>query len=150
MLYLQEKYDTKGLFWFKESTERFQALQWLFMAHGSLYRFQGGLNFFNVFAPEKIPFAIQRFKTETLNIYQRIENHLRGKTTGQPRDYLAGNGKGKYTIAEIGSWTMCNNYKFSGITDAEMEPFPHLRAWIARIAERPAVQKGIGERYVQK
>ncbi len=39
------------------------------------------------------------------------------------------------------------NWRGSGYTDEEFKEFPHLLKWIERIAERPAVQKGIGEKY---
>ena len=79
-----------------------------------------------------------------------LEIHLSGKYTGEPRDYLAGSGKGKYSIADIGTWPYVNGYRFSGFTDEEMKSFPHLMEWRERIAERPAVQKGIGSAYQLK
>jgi hypothetical protein len=43
------------------------------------------------------PYAIERFKNETLRVYGVFEIHLSGKYTGESREYLAGNGKGKYS-----------------------------------------------------
>lgn len=48
-----------------------------------------------------IPDAINRFKKETLRVYGVLEIHLSGKYTGEPREYLAGFGKGKYSIADM-------------------------------------------------
>ena len=48
--------------------------------------------------------AINRFKKETLRVFGVLEIHLSGKFTGEPRDYLAGNGKGKYSVADMGTW----------------------------------------------
>lgn len=79
-----------------------------------------------------------------------LEIRLSGKFTGEPRDYLAGNGKGKYSVADIGTWPWVQAYPNIGITEEEVKPFPHLLKWIARIAERPAVQRGIGEAYQPK
>lgn len=79
-----------------------------------------------------------------------LEIRLSGKFTGEPRDYLAGNGKGKYSVADIGTWPWVQAYSNIGITEEEMKPFPHLLKWIARIAERPAVQRGIGAAYLPK
>lgn len=81
-----------------------------------------------------------------------LELQLSGKysNAGQPKEYLAGNGKGKFTVADIGTWPWVKNYKLSSFTDEEFEAFPHLKKWIARVAERPAVQRGIGEKYVKK
>ena len=47
--------------------------------------------------------AIERFKKETLRVYGVLEIRLSGKYTGEPRDYLAGSGKGKYSVADIGA-----------------------------------------------
>jgi glutathione S-transferase len=94
--------------------------------------------------------AITRFRNETLRVYGVLEIRLSGKYTGVPRDYLAGKGKGKYSIADIGTWTWVKGWERSGFTEEEMAQFPHLLKWIERIAARPAVQKGIGEKYAQK
>lgn len=91
--------------------------------------------------------AIDRFHNETLRVYGVLEIRLSGKYTGEPRDYLAGPGKGKYSVADIGTWPWVKGYEFSGFTQEEMKQFPHLLKWIARIAERPAVKRGVGEKY---
>lgn len=83
-------------------------------------------------------------------MYGVLEIHLSGKYTGEPREYLAGKGKGKYSVADIGTWPWVQGYSYSGFTDEEIKQFPHLLQWIARIAERPAVQRGIGEAYLPK
>jgi glutathione S-transferase len=91
--------------------------------------------------------AITRFRNETLRVYGVLEIRLSGKYTGSPREYLAGKGKGKYSVADIGTWTWVKGWERSGFTKEEMELFPYLLKWIDRIAARPAVQKGIGEKY---
>src|SRR5271156_248683 len=78
--------------------------------------------------------AIERFHNETLRVYGVLEIRLSGKFTGEPRDYLAGAGKGKYSIADIGTWTWVKGWEMSGFTQDEMKEFPHLLKWIARIA----------------
>lgn len=127
----------------------------------------GQLNHFNKFSKEKIPCtylpttpsqpdphadpnpadAIERFKNETLRVFGVLEIQLSGKYTGEPREYLAGQGKGKYSVADIGTWPWVKIYEFSGLTDEDMDAFPHLRKWLARIAERPAVKRGTGDAY---
>ena len=94
--------------------------------------------------------AIERFRNETLRVYGVLEIQLSGKYTGEPREYLAGNGKGKYSVADIGTWPWVKAWEFSGFSEEDMKPFPHLLKWIERIAERPAVKRGIGEKYSQK
>ena len=76
-----------------------------------------------------------------------LELHLSGRYTGTPRDFLAGKGKGKYSIADMGTWPWIWNWQRRGFTEEEMASFPHLLEWIVRIAERPAVQRGISDQY---
>jgi len=169
LLYLLKFADKEDKFGFKDELEKSECLQWLFFWHGSGAPYQGNLGFFNR-AAEKIPcklrykpqhlafttvtltsltikVAIERFRKETLRVFGVLEIRLSGKYTGEPRDYLAGNGKGKYSIADIGTWTWVKNWQRSGYTEDEMKAFPHLIMWIGRIAQRPAVRRGIGEKY---
>jgi len=147
LLYLLKEYDPEDEFGFKDDLERSECLQWLFFWHGSGAPYQGQLGHFNKFAKEKIPYAIERYWNETLRVYGVLEIRLSGKYTGEPRDYLAGKGKGKYSVADIGTWTWVKGWQSSGLTMEEMKQFPHLLKWIDRIAQRPAVKVGIGEKY---
>lgn len=72
--------------------------------HGSGAPYQGQVNHFSRAAPEKIPYAITRFRNETLRVFGVLEIHLSGKYTGEPREYLAGKGKGKYSVADVKTW----------------------------------------------
>ncbi|KAF4306725.1 putative bnr asp-box repeat domain protein [Botryosphaeria dothidea] len=150
LLYLLKKYDKDDVFGFKDELDRSQALQWLFFWHGSGAPYQGQLNHFGKFAQEKLPYAIERFRNETLRVYGVLEIHLSGKYSGEPREYLAGKGKGKYSVADIGTWPWIKGWEFSGLTKEDVSQFPHLLKWIDRIAERPAVKTGISEKYQQK
>jgi len=149
LLYLEKQYDKEDKFGFKDQFERSQALQWLFFWHGSGAPYQGNTNFFRRKEGDHT-FAINRFRNETLRVYGVLEIQLSGKFTGQPRDYLAGNGKGKYSVADMGTWPWVKGWERSGFTKEEMAEFPHVLKWIDRIAERPAVQRGIGEKYALK
>jgi glutathione S-transferase len=91
--------------------------------------------------------AINRFRKETFRVFGVLDLQLSGKYTGQPKDYLAGKGKGKYSAADIGTWAWVKNWPGSGYTEEEVKEFPHLLAWIERIKQRPAVQRGTGEKY---
>lgn len=77
-----------------------------------------------------------------------LEIHLSGKYTNEPRDYLAGNGKGKYSIADMCTWPWVKEL-LSEAWREQFEGFPHLKKYIERIAERPTVQRGIGKQYEQ-
>jgi len=105
---------------------------------------------FSKAAPEKIEYAINRFRNEVLRVFGVLEIQLSGKYADEPREYLAGNGKGKYSIADIKTWPWVKGWERSGFTKDEMSAFPHVLKWIDRIAERPAVQRGIGEAYNKK
>ncbi|ELU39447.1 Subunit of the condensin complex, which reorganizes chromosomes during cell division [Rhizoctonia solani AG-1 IA] len=131
-------------FGFADPLEHNEMLQWLFWMNAGLGPMQGQLNHFNKFAPEKIEYGIKRYHDETLRLLSVIDDHLSGKWTKEPeREYLAGNGKGKY------SWTfdaVCRRVyiaEFSGITKDELASLKHLNAWLERITQRPAVQRAL-------
>ncbi|KAL2061369.1 hypothetical protein VTL71DRAFT_7642 [Oculimacula yallundae] len=151
LLYLVERFDKDKVFGFASSDLRgySEMVQWLFFWQASGQPYQAQNNHFSRSAPEKIPYAISRFRTETLRIYNVLELRLSGRCplNGSPREYLAGMGKGKYTIADIGAWPYLRSWKYAGFTDEEMARFPHLLQWIARIADRPAVKRGISDVY---
>ncbi|KAL8964271.1 MAG: hypothetical protein Q9197_006976 [Variospora fuerteventurae] len=147
LLYLLKFADKKDIFGFTDELERNEALQWLFFWHGSGAPYQGQVGHFRKFAKEKIPYAIERFHNETLRVFGVLEIRLSGKYTGEPREYLAGKGKGKYSVADIGTWPWVHKWEATGFSQEDMKAFPHLLKWIDRIAERPAVQRGIGDAY---
>merc|ERR1712072_1060517 len=89
---------------------------------------------------------LSRIPTDVIDSYSYRYN-LSGKYTGEPRDYLAGKGKGKYSVADIGTWPWVKIWEFTGFTEEERAQFPHLKKWVERIAERPAVKLGSGEKY---
>ncbi|KAH8897288.1 glutathione S-transferase [Thozetella sp. PMI_491] len=150
LVYLQDFYDKEGKFGFADKLEQNEVTQWLFFWHGGGAPYQGQVNHFSRAAPEKIPYAITRFRNETLRVYGVIEIRLSGiYAGGEPRDYLVGKGKGKYSIADIKAWAWIKGWERTGFSAEDMKPFPNLLAWIDRIAQRPAVQAGIGEKYVQ-
>ncbi|RDW60567.1 putative glutathione s-transferase protein [Coleophoma cylindrospora] len=145
LLYLL-RLDREHHFSFEDELEQSELLQWLIFWHGSGAPYQGNLRFFRC-AQEQSTFAIERFRNETYRVFGVLELQLSGKYTGQPKEFLAGNGKGKFTIADMGTWAWIKNWRQGGYTDDEMAEYPHVLKWVERIAERPAVQRGIGERY---
>ncbi|KAI1465826.1 glutathione S-transferase [Daldinia caldariorum] len=147
--YLLQAADKDDKFGFSDALERSEALQWTFFWHGSGAPYQGQVHHFTKAAPEKIEYAINRFRNETLRVFGVLEIRLSGKYTGEPREYLAGKGKGKYSVADIKTWPWVKGWQYGGFTKEEIEQFPHLLKWIDRIAQRPAVQKGIGSKYIK-
>lgn len=173
MIYLLKLADKDYKFGFKDELEQSECLQWLFFWHGGGAPYQGNLGFFTR-AAEKIPckiffswtwyliivkilqtclfpvVAIERFRKETFRVFGVLEIRLSGIYADGPRDYLVGQGKGKYSIADIAAWTWVKNWP-RGFTEEEMSSsHPHLLQWVERIAQRPAVKVGTGEKYSNK
>lgn len=57
--------------------------------------------------------AINRFKKETLRIFGVLELQLSGKYSGEEKDYLSGNGRGKYSVADIAAWRKWHAFELS-------------------------------------
>ncbi len=149
LLYLLKHVDKEDAFGFTDDRERSECLQWTFFWHGSGAPYQGQTTHFTRVAPEKIEYAINRFKNETLRVFGVLELQLSGKYTGQEKDYLAGKGRGKYSVADIKTWPWVKGWE-RNFSKEDMQDKPHLLKWIDRVAEREAVKRGIGEKYQQK
>ncbi|KAH1371587.1 hypothetical protein KXV29_004033 [Aspergillus fumigatus] len=91
--------------------------------------------------------AVDRCKRELLQVYDVLEIRLSGRYGGGTREYLAGQGQGKYSIADINAWAWVRNIRRIGLSENELAPLPHLQQWVDRIAARPAVERGLGEWY---
>jgi len=142
LLWLAERYDTKHEFSFEDPIKRSETLQWMFFAHGGVGPMQGQANHFFRYAPEKIPYGIKRYIDETKRLYSVLEDRLSGRWEGgNKRDYLVGDGKGKYTIADINVFPWVRMWSWSGVDS--LDQFPNLAAWIDRLAAREGVKKGL-------
>ncbi len=127
LIYLAEK---TGKFFPQETKAKFQVLQWLMFQVGGVGPMFGQLNHFRRFAPEPIPYAINRYEQETLRLYGVMNQQL------ATREYIAGD----YSIADMAIYPWVAIYEFQGLT---LESYPHLKNWCDRMASRPAVQKGM-------
>ncbi len=107
------------------------AIQWLMFQMGGVGPMQGQANVFFRYFPEKIPAVIERYQNETLRLYGVLNGRL--KETA----YLAGD---DYTIADIANWCWVRAHSWAGLT---LDGLDHLAAWMEKIGERPAVQKGV-------
>jgi glutathione S-transferase len=91
----------------------------------------------------KLADAAQYFQKAMLRIYSVLEAHLSGQyraSSATPREYLAGDGVGKYSIADMGTWPHVRGYRSLGFSEDDMQPkFPHLLRWIERIEARPLI-----------
>ena len=127
LIYLAEK---AGKLLPTEKKARSVTLQWLMFQMGGIGPMQGQAGVFYRYAPEKIPYAIERYQKETLRLYSVLEERLDG------RDYLVDD----YSIADIASFPWVRAHAWSGLT---LDGFPRIRAWLERIEARPAVQRGL-------
>ncbi len=127
MIYLAEKF---GKLMPSDAKGRSRVIQWLMFQMGGIGPMQGQANVFYRYAPEKIPFAINRYQAETRRLYEVLESRLKDN------EYLAGD----YSIADIANWSWVSLHEWAGVS---VEGLPGLQRWLAAIAARPAVQRGI-------
>jgi len=140
ILYLVQHYDKEFKFWFNpvdDSDNYSEALQWIFFIHGGIGPMQGQANHFFRYAPEKIPYAINRYVQETRRLYSVLEDRLKD------RDFLAGPGRGKFSIADINGFPWVRGHAWSGVENFDQD-FPNVAAWLERINARPAVYEALG------
>jgi GSH-dependent disulfide-bond oxidoreductase len=125
LLYLAEK---TGKFIHSNIRGRTEVLQWLFWQMGGLGPMAGQNGHFNTYAPEKIPYAMERYTKETTRLYGVMNTRL------ADRQFLAGD----YSIADMACypWVVPHERHLQTITD-----FPNLKRWFDEIAARPAVVK---------
>lgn len=121
--YLAEK---TGMFLPGDVRGRFEVMKWVFWQMGGLGPMAGQNGHFNVYAPEKIPYAMERYTKETSRLYGVLNKRL------ADRDFIAGD----YSIADMASYPWIVPYENH---KQNLEEFPHLKRWFERIASRPAV-----------
>jgi GST-like protein len=125
LVYLAEK---TGKFLPKEPRARADVMQWLFWQMGGLGPMAGQNHHFRNYAPEKIPYAIDRYVNETNRLYGVLNKRLADRT------FIAGD----YSIADMASYPWVVPYANQG---QNIDDFPHLKRWLETIAARPATQR---------
>lgn len=123
--YLAEK---TGRFLPNDTRGRYETLQWLFWQMAGLGPMAGQNHHFRNYAPEKLPYAIERYVKETNRLYGVLDKRL------ADREYMAG----AYSIADMAAYPWIVPYEAQGQTLAD---FPNLKRWFEAIAARPAVQR---------
>jgi GSH-dependent disulfide-bond oxidoreductase len=126
LIYLAEK---SGKFLPTEVKGRSRVLQWLMFQMSGVGPMMGQANVFFRYAPEKIPYAIERYQRETLRLFGVLDKQLAAN------EYIAG----EYSIADMALWPWVKGYGWSGVT---LDGLVHLQRWHDLIAERPAVKRG--------
>jgi GST-like protein len=127
LIYLAEK---TGRFLPKEPLQRIQVIEWLMFQMGGIGPMLGQAHHFRQYAPEKIPYAIDRYTNEAKRLYGVVNKRL------ADRPYVAG----EYSIADMAIYPWLVPYERQG---QKIEDFPHLRRWLDAVQARPAVQKGM-------
>jgi len=128
LIYLAEKHDR---FLPKEGRARAEVLQWLMWQMGGFGPMLGQAHHFRRFAPEPIPYAVQRYTAEAERLYGVLERQL--SATGA---YVAGD----YSIADMAIYPWTLRHDWQGI---DLSLYPNVERWQALMASRPAVVKGI-------
>jgi GST-like protein len=108
--------------------ERYSTLQWLHWQMGGLGPMAGQNHHFSHYAPEKMPYAVDRYVNETHRLYGVLNKQLSGK------DYITN----EYSIADMACYPWIKPYERQG---QDLNDFPHLKAWLMRMTDRPAVQR---------
>jgi len=111
--------------------ERYAVLQWLMFQMGSVGPMLGQAHHFRLYAPEKLPYAIDRYTNEARRIYGVIDKQL-----GRSR-FIAG---ADYSIADIAIFPWLRSWKNQGI---DLDDYPKLKHWFEGIDARPTVQRGV-------
>jgi GSH-dependent disulfide-bond oxidoreductase len=126
MMYLAEK---AGMLLPKDVKGRSLVTQWLMFQMAGIGPMMGQANVFYRYAPEKLPYAIERYHREVRRLFEVLDNQLEG------HEYVAGD----YSIADIANWSWVHSYKWSGVS---IDGLGHLGRWLDAVGARPAVKRG--------
>ncbi|HYI83961.1 MAG TPA: glutathione S-transferase C-terminal domain-containing protein, partial [Acetobacteraceae bacterium] len=110
---------------------RYRCLQWVMFQMGGVGPMFGQYNHFANYAPDKLPYAIERYTNEVARLHRVLEKRL-GESA-----YLAGPG---YSIADICTFPWIRNADRRGI---DLAVYPAVKRWHDAIAARPTVQRGV-------
>ena len=119
-----------GKFYPLDERKRVAVDQWLMWQMGGLGPMCGQTHHFRQYAPEKIPYAIDRYTNEVNRLYGVLNRQLEG------RHYICGD----YSIADMAAWPWVRPYERQG---QDLNQFPHLKAWFQRMEARPAVKRAV-------
>ena len=128
LVYLAAK---TGKFLPQADRAKYEVLQWLMFQMGTVGPLLGQNHHFRLYAPEKLEYAVNRYTNEAKRIYCVIDRRL------SQNEYLAG---GDYSIADIATFPWLRSWERQGIV---LDEYPFLRDWFNKMADRPAVQRGV-------
>jgi GST-like protein len=119
-----------GRFYPSDERARVAVDEWLFWQMGGFGPMLGQTHHFRLYAPEQIPYAVERYTNEANRLYGVLNKRLAG------RDYICG----EYSIADIACIGWARGWERQG---QDIKQFPHVERWLATMNARPAVQKGL-------
>ncbi|KZV72750.1 glutathione S-transferase [Peniophora sp. CONT] len=137
-LYLTEHYDKEHKLSFDPvtaSNDYNDMMQWIFFAHGHVGPTLGEVFHYSRGTSEKVPYSLKRYTDETLRLFGVLDTRLKN------REYLAGSGVGKYSIADMDAYPWVKSAGYVGING--LDNLPSLKAWLDRIDARPGAQSGM-------
>ena len=132
LLYLAYK---TGRFLPTDTVQQFHVIQWLMFQMGGVGPMIGQAHHFLRAAPEPVPYAIDRYSTETRRLYKVLNTQLQGQ------QFIAGD----YSVADIATYPWIARHEWHKVDLAE---FPAVQRWFKRVGKRPAVQKGMAIPFV--
>lgn len=109
----------------------YSVLQWLMFQMGSMGPMLGQAHHFRKYAPEQLPYAIDRYTKEATRLYGVMDRRL------AEEKYFAGE---KYSIADIAIYPWLRAYKWQG---QDLSDWPNIQRWYSDVRARPAVQRGL-------
>ncbi len=127
LMYLAEK---TGKLMPTDVAGRYDVIQWLMFQMGSIGPLLGQAHHFRIYAPEPIPYAVDRYTREAGRLYGVLDRRLAESA------FLAGD----YSIADIACFPWLRRPERQG---QRHEDFPNLKRWFDTIAARPAVERGV-------
>ncbi len=127
LIYLAEK---SGRFLPKDVKGRSRVIQWLMFQMSGVGPMMGQANVFLRYAPEKIPYAIDRYQRETSRLFGVLDQQLAANP------YIAG----EYSIADMALFPWVRGYGWSGVT---LDGLTHIQRWLDEVGQRPAVKRGL-------
>ncbi len=128
LMYLAEKH---GKLMPTNMAKRYEVIQWLMFQMGGVGPNFGQTHHFRRAAPEKLPYAIERFTNETRRLWGVMDKRLTDK------DWLAAD---EFSIADIAVFPWAMRFEWQGIS---LDEFPNMKRWYETIEARPGVKRGL-------
>jgi glutathione S-transferase len=121
--------ERTGKFYPKQPRARYEVDVWLFWQMGGLGPMAGQAHHFRQYAPETIPYAVDRYTNEVNRLYGVLDKRLKG------RDFICD----RYSIADMASWPWAKLHEMQG---QDIDQFKNLKKWLERVGNRKATMRG--------